>query len=91
MKRLSEYIYFVHSHHETQDKCILKGVLSQNSPPHDPLKYHTVRGVNSPSKSHVCPNITNDTTLESSYALLLESAINLQICKNCFLQNPAIK
>ena len=28
-----------------------------------------------PSKSHVlCPNITNDTSLESSCALLLESA-----------------
>ena len=36
-----------------------------------------------PSKSHVlCPNITNDTSLESSCALLLESAKNLQICKN---------
>ena len=36
-----------------------------------------------PSKSHVlCPNMTNDTSLESSCALLLESAKNLQICKN---------
>jgi len=25
--RLSEYIHFVHSQHETQDKCILIGVL----------------------------------------------------------------
>ena len=34
-----------------------------------------------PSKSHVwCPNMTNDTSLESSCALL-ESAKNLQICK----------
>ena len=36
-----------------------------------------------PSKSHVlCPNMTNDTPLESSCALLLESAKKLQICKN---------
>ena len=36
-----------------------------------------------PSKSHVlCPNMTNDTSLESSCALLLESAKNLHICKN---------
>ena len=36
-----------------------------------------------PSKSHVlCPNMTNDTSLESSCALLLESAKNLQICEN---------
>ena len=36
-----------------------------------------------PSKSHVlCPNMTNDTSLESSCALLLESVKNLQICKN---------
>ena len=35
-----------------------------------------------PSKSHVwCPNMTNDTSLESFCALLLESA-NLQIWKN---------
>ena len=35
-----------------------------------------------PSKSHVlCPNITNES-LESSCALLLESAKKLQICKN---------
>ena len=27
MKRLSEYIHFVHSQHETQEKCILRGVL----------------------------------------------------------------
>ena len=43
-------------------------------------------GVNltpTPSKSHVwCPNMTNDTSLESSCALLLESAKKLQICKN---------
>jgi len=38
MKRLSEYIYFVHSQHETQDKCILRGLLRQNPvipPPHE--------------------------------------------------------
>ena len=43
--------------------------------------------------SHVlCPNKTNDTSLESSCALLLESAKKLQICKNwMFLsQNPVI-
>ena len=46
MKRLSEYIYFVHSQHETQDKCILRGLLRQNPviPPHDPLKYGKVGG-----------------------------------------------
>ena len=27
MKRLSEYINCVHSHHETKDKCILRGAL----------------------------------------------------------------
>ena len=37
-----------------------------------------------PSKSHVlCPNMTNDTSLESSCALLFEYAKkNLQICEN---------
>ena len=36
-----------------------------------------------PSKSHVlCPNMTNNTSLESYRALLLESAKKLQICKN---------
>ena len=35
------------------------------------------------SKSHVlCPNMINDTSLESSCALLLESAKYLQICEN---------
>ena len=35
-----------------------------------------------PSKSHVwCPNMTNDTSLESSYALLLESAKNFKFGK----------
>ena len=46
------------------------------------------------SKSHVwCPIITNETLLESSCALLLESAKNLQICKNWIflLQNPVVK
>ena len=34
------------------------------------------------SKSNVwCPNMTNDTSLESSCALLLETAKKLQICK----------
>ena len=27
IKRLLEYINFVHFQHETQDKCILRGVL----------------------------------------------------------------
>ena len=36
-----------------------------------------------PSKSHVLgPNMTNDTSLESSCALLLESAKKISICKN---------
>ena len=47
-----------------------------------------------PSKSHVwCPNMTNDTSLESSCALLLESAkkiANLQKF-NFLSQNPVIK
>ena len=30
----------------------------------------------------LCLNMTNDTSLKSSCALLLESAKNLQICKN---------
>ena len=35
-----------------------------------------------PSKSHVwCPNMTNDTSLESSCALLLESAKNCKFAK----------
>ena len=46
-----------------------------------------------PSKSHVyCPNMTNDTSLESSCALLLESAkkfANLQKL-NFLSQNPVI-
>jgi len=46
-----------------------------------------------PSKSHVlCPNMTNDTLLESSCALLLESAKkfgNLQKL-NFLSQNPVI-
>ena len=39
MKRLSDYINFVNSHHGPQDKCILKGVLWQSPvpPPLDPL------------------------------------------------------
>jgi len=42
-----------------------------------------------PSKSHVlCPNMTNDTSLESSCDLLLESA-NLQKL-NFLSQNPVI-
>ena len=44
-----------------------------------------------PSKSHVlCPNMTNDTSLESSCALLLESAKkNANLQKLNFLsQNP---
>ena len=47
-----------------------------------------------PSKSYVlCPNITNDTSLESSCALLLESAkefANLQKL-NFLSQNPVIQ
>ena len=43
MNTLSEYIHFVHSHHETQDKCIIRGVMRQKPvTPHDPLKYPTV-------------------------------------------------
>ena len=46
-----------------------------------------------PSKSHVwCPNMTNDTSLESSCALLLESAKkfgNLQKF-NFLSQNPVL-
>ena len=46
-----------------------------------------------PSKSHVwCPNMTNDTSLESSCALLLESAkkfANFQKL-NFLSQNPVI-
>ena len=46
-----------------------------------------------PSKSHVlCPNMTNDTSLESSCALLLEFAkkcANLQKL-NFLSQNPVI-
>ena len=46
-----------------------------------------------PPKSHVlCPNMTNDTSLESSCALLLESAkkfANLQKL-NFLSQNPVI-
>ena len=42
MKRLSEYIHFVHSQHETQDKCILRGVCDKTFippwPPKIPLR-----------------------------------------------------
>ena len=27
MKRITEYIYFVHSHHRKKDKCVLRRVL----------------------------------------------------------------
>ena len=45
-----------------------------------------------PSKSHVlCPNMTNDTSLESSCALLLESAKKLQFAKiEFFIANLVI-
>ena len=45
-----------------------------------------------PFKSHVlCPNMTNDTSLESSCALLLESAKFANLQKLNFLsQNPVI-
>ena len=47
------------------------------------LGYLKTRIRSKSSKSHVwCPNMTNDTSLESSCALLLESAKKLQICKN---------
>ena len=42
MKILSEYIHFVHSHHETQDKCILRGILRQRPPPMTPKIHHCV-------------------------------------------------
>jgi len=32
MKRLLKYIYFVHSQHKTQNKCILRGVLLKKNP-----------------------------------------------------------
>ena len=37
-----EYIHFVHSQHQTQDKCILRGVLWQNSNP-PPMGVDTIR------------------------------------------------
>ena len=46
-----------------------------------------------PSKSHVwCPNMTNDTSLESSYALLLESAKKIANLRklNFLSQNPVL-
>ena len=46
-----------------------------------------------PSKSHVlCPNMTNDTSLESSCALLLESAKKMATLQklNFLSQNPVI-
>jgi len=46
-----------------------------------------------PSKTHVlCPNMTNDTSLESSCALLFESAKKFEnLQKKIFLsQNPVI-
>ena len=46
-----------------------------------------------PSKSPVlCPNMTNDTSLESSCALLLESAKKIANLRklNFLLQNPVI-
>ena len=38
MKRSLKYIHFVHSHHETQDKCILSEVLGQKPGPPRPPK-----------------------------------------------------
>ena len=46
-----------------------------------------------PSKSHVlCPNMTNDTSLESSCALLLESAKKFANLRkfNFLSQNPVL-
>ena len=46
-----------------------------------------------PSKSHVlCPNMTNDTSLESSCALLLESAKKVANLRklNFLSQNPVL-
>ena len=46
-----------------------------------------------PSKSHaLCPNMTNDTSLESSCALLLESANKFENLQklNFLSQNPVI-
>ena len=46
-----------------------------------------------PSKSHAwCPNMTNDTSLESSCALLLESEKKFEYLQklNFLLQNPVI-
>ena len=47
MKKLSEYLHFIHSHHETLDTWIYRGVLWQKSdkPPHPhPLKYISYMG-----------------------------------------------
>ena len=49
--------------------------------------------IDPPSKSHVvCPNMTNDTSLESSCALLLESAKNFANLRklNFFSQNQVL-
>ena len=56
----------------------------------------TLGGVNltpPPSKSHVlCPNMTNDTSLESSWTLLLESAKKFANLRklNFLSQNPVL-
>ena len=42
---VNENIHFVDSHHESQDRCILRGVLWQKPvTPQDPPKYPTVGG-----------------------------------------------
>ena len=42
MKRLSEYIHFVHSHRKAEDKCIF--YCDKTVTPLDPLKYPTGGG-----------------------------------------------
>ena len=62
---------------------LLHVYVNFNPIPAGVLENQDMLGGDPPSKSHVlCPNMTNDTSLESSCALLLESAKKLQICKN---------
>ncbi len=92
---------FLYLFHETFNKCKSFRLVYEFWKQFNPIPARVLENKDTlgggqfdpPSKSHVlCPNMTNDTSLESSCALLLESA--KKICKFAkigFLsQNPVI-
>ena len=87
IKTKEEFWYFLHLHDDNSKLTLsLLGYLKTR------IRWG---GVNlaPPSKSHVlCPNMTNDTSLESSCALLLESAKKIANLRklNFLSQNPVL-